>query len=235
MDKNSPIKAAISDIAVIKQTIEKSKINLQRLSGLFLCMGIVLVCTQILRRVAMLIAVNNRLPDIFLYILHLVPYITLTVLFIVFIKMRSGLKQTNNRYTLQLFDMWGIIMFAIPAVTIAISTTGLLLNRNNGIYLSVMSFISSITVMINYAAVITGMIFTGITINKRLLTIIGIILLLAVPLGILVYISRLSGEQNIIAGILGITSTLCGIARYVIFIFMGIYFKLQSGDKNGAV
>ncbi len=235
MDKSSPIQAAINDIAVIKQTIEKSKINLQRLSGMLLCMGIVPVFAQILRRAATLIAFNNRLPDIFLYILQLVPYITLAVLFIVFIRMRSGLKQTNNRYTLQLFDMWGIIMFAIPAVTIAISTTGLLLNRNNGNYLSVMSFISSITVMINYTAVITGMIFTGITINRKLLKIIGIILLLAMPLGILFYISRLSGEQNIIAGILGMTSTLCGIARYVIFIFMGIYFKLQSGVKNGTV
>ncbi len=235
MDKSSPIQAAINDIAVIKQTIEKSKINLQKLSGMFLCMGIVPVLAQILRRAASLIALNNRLPDIFLYAFQLVPYVTLAALFVVFIKMRSSLKQTNNPYTLQLFDMWGIIMFAVPAVTIAISTIGLLLNRNNGNYLSVMSFISSITVMINYTAVITGMIFTGITINRRLLTIIGIILLFAVPLGILFYISRLSGEQNIIAGILGMTSTICGIARYVIFIFIGIYFKLQSGVKNGTV
>lgn len=235
MSDKSSIQSAINNIAVIKQTIEKSKINLQRLSGLFLCMGIVPVLAQILRRVATLIAFNNRLPDIFFYILQLVPYITLAALFIVFIRMRLGLKQTNNPYTLQLFDMWGIIMFAVPAVTIAISTTGLLLNRNNGNYLSVMSFISSITVMINYTAVIAGMLFTGITINKKLLTIIGIILLLAVPLGILFYINGLSGEQNIIAGILGMTSTICSITRYVIFIFMGIYFKLQSGGKNGTV
>lgn len=234
MNKNSPIQAAINDIAVIKQTIEKSKINLQKLSGMFLCMGIVLVCVQILRRIAVFIAAN-RCPDIVLYTLQLVPHVTLIALFIVFIKTRFGLKQTNSSYTLQLFDMWGIIMFAIPAVTIAISTTGLLLNHNNGNYLSVMSFISSVEVMINYTAVITGMIFTGITINKKLLTIAGIVMLLAVPLGILFYISGLSGEQNIIAGILGMTATLCSIARYVIFIFMGVYFKLQSGGKNGNI
>ena len=119
MEQNEKVQKAISDIAVIKQTMGKSRVQMKRLSQIFLLYGIlqfVIVGGRILswlfwRNMDFYISLEH-----FLLILQL-SYVIIAVPYLIW---RNELKKIENNYTLYLYDIWGFALFIIPTIWLSL-------------------------------------------------------------------------------------------------------------------
>ena len=121
MGLNEQLQTAMEDLAVIKQTMTRSRLQMQRLAVLFFICGAV-----------QLLAVGGASawdwfspapewkinPVRFLWIYQFL----LLAIAVLFIFWRVGLKKTDNNFTLYLYDMWGYALFVIPLIWAVIFT-----------------------------------------------------------------------------------------------------------------
>lgn len=94
------IQSAIGDIAVIRQTLERSKYNLGRLSSLFLWYGGIMLLVNIFQSACRIFLVRSEMYTAVSAVYYL-KHIVLAILFVFFVKTRKSLKINNNVYTLQ--------------------------------------------------------------------------------------------------------------------------------------
>lgn len=121
MEPNEQLQTAMEDLTVIKQTMERSRVQMKRLAVLFFIYG----------GVQLLVVGGVGLwdwfrqtperyvnPIRFLWIYQFV-LLAIAALFIVW---RVGLKKTDNNLTLYLYDMWGYALFVIPLIWAVVFT-----------------------------------------------------------------------------------------------------------------
>lgn len=109
------VRSAIEDVALIKRIINRSEINMQRLGWLFLVYGIVTFAYAIIKAVFTIILTrfsSIQTVVIYNYVLQGVSLAVMITLFILFIIKRERIVRSESIYTMKLFDMWGIMMFA---------------------------------------------------------------------------------------------------------------------------
>ena len=231
------IKTAMEDIALIKRIINHAEINLHRLGWLFLVYGSATLAFQVLRTVlTSYTARTARLESVaaLSIILTAVSYAVSIALFILYMRKRRSIEKNENVYTMRLFDMWGVMLFA-PVVLSLIPMLIGLVAPSWGIVLW-----RAVLSCMKYGAVCICIFFTGHYIGSRFLKIVSVVLMILMILLFTCGIS-LSGtgmsENNYFSQLNGMISTRISIATYiqiVVYLVMGIYCIVkQRGSTHG--
>jgi len=235
------ISIAVQDVKIIKDMMQKSKFQLGMLSSLFLWYGLlnlsvflISLLGNIYPALRFTVIQSTRITPISTQItpFTVLHYLIFLILFVIFFKKRRIVKNSLNEYTLNLFDIWGFILFVIPAVSYLISWIFLALSWDQiGFGFLVTKDFSAIA----YASTMMGLLITGILLKNVLLKAASGALLLVYPLMPMLFGRFLFGRRIIsmeITDILSITSFQGRIGYFVdiiTIIALGIYFKQQAG------
>lgn len=115
MDQNDKLKRAMSDVAVIKETMQESRMQTKKLILLFFLYGL---GTLVFYGAFTILEVifegfDARLQSVVL--LYFTQYFYL-VLMIFFLVWRREVVKKESSSTLQLYDTWGFSLFLIPSI-----------------------------------------------------------------------------------------------------------------------
>ena len=172
------MKTAMEDIALIKRIISHAEINLRRLGWLFWVYGSAtlaflvfdIILTFFVTRTASLQSVAT-LSVILLFL----SYAVSITLFILFLCKRGSIGKTENVYTMKLFDLWGVMLFAPVALEFILLLIGLAAPSRNIVFgKTLLSFMK-------YGAICICVFFTGHYISSRTMKIIAAVLFILFP------------------------------------------------------
>ena len=172
------MKTALEDIALIKRIINHAEINLRRLGWLFLVYGLATlaflafdnVLSFYVARTASLQSVSNLS-----IILMALSYAVSIALFILFIFKRRRIEKNENVYTMKLFDLWGVMLFAPVALEIVLVLIGLAAPSRN------LVFGKTLLSFMKYGAISICVFFTGHYIGSRFMKMIAAVLFILFP------------------------------------------------------
>ena len=218
------------DIEIIKSTIEKSKVNLGSIAKLFIFFGVCSFITTVLGYLPRYFIDSDQFLAV--YIICLAVDLSLKLMLILlYAKHYRKFKNTNNIYTLQLFRTWGIVMFMIPIF----STCILLLSL--GLFQSSLRFtLLFLSTFIEVIAFIMAAAFTGIVLNKKVLSAVS---LCALPALLLLF--NFSGgfpdsasfdNAYPIFAYMSHQANVCEFMSLIGYIVMGIYLLPKKGTKK---
>ena len=172
------IKTAMEDIALIKRIINHAEINLHRLGWLFLVYGSVTLAFQVLQTVlTSYTARTARLESVaaLSIILTAVSYAVSIALFILYMRKRRSIEKNENVYTLRLFDMWGVMLFAPVVLGLVTRLIGLTVQSPNA------AIGNTVLSCMKYGAVCICIFFTGHYISSRTMKITAAVLSVLFP------------------------------------------------------
>ena len=173
------VKTAMEDIALIKRIINHAEINLRRLGWLFLVYGSAMLATLVFRIVLTLYSAHTaslQRTATLSIILSAVSYAVSIALFILFMRKRRSIEKFENVYTMKLYDMWGVMLFAPVALGAVLRLIGLTSPSSN------MALGTTILYCMKYGAICMCVFFTGHYISSRTMKIIAAVLFLLFPL-----------------------------------------------------
>ena len=131
------IKTAMEDIALIKRIIGHAEINLRRLGWLFLVYGSATLAFLVFENILTLyVAHTASLQSVaaLSIIMTVLSYAVSIALFILFIRKRRSIEQAENVYTMKLFDLWGVMLFAPVALELVLMLFGTVLPSRNIVF-----------------------------------------------------------------------------------------------------
>ena len=232
------IKTAMEDIALIKRIINHAEINLRRLGWLFLVYGSATFAFQLFQIVLTLYtARTSSLESVstLSIILTALSYAVSIVLFVLFIRKRRKIGKSENVYTMRLFDMWGVMLFA-PVVLSLIPMLIGLVAPSWGIVLW-----RAVLSCMKYGAVCICIFFTGHYIGSRTMkTVAAVLVVLFSALYIipLPYVAAVDANETTTAiqvyAYLNMKTNMISILLPFVYIGMGIFsMKKQRGSVYG--
>ena len=232
------IKTAMEDIALIKRIINHAEINLHRLGWLFLVYGSVTLAFQVLQTVlTSYTARTARLESVaaLSIILTAVSYAVNIALFILYMRKRRSIEKNENVYTMRLFDMWGIMLFAPVALGAVVLLIGLAAPSLN------IALWNTLLSCMKYGAICMCVFFTGHYISSRTMKIIAAVLFLLFPLLFLLPLPCVDAlDYNTITKPIEVYAYYCAKTSMVslllpfVYIGMGIFsLKKQRGSVYG--
>ncbi len=172
------VKTAMEDIALIRRIISHAEINLRRLGWLFLVYGSATlafllfdnILTIFVTRTSSLQSAANL--SIALAVLS---YVVSIALFILFMLKRRRIKTAENVYTMKLFDLWGVMLFAPVALElITLSLRLAVPSWNAALGKTILSYMQ-------FGAVCICVFFTGHYISSRTMKIFTAVLSVLFP------------------------------------------------------
>jgi len=229
MDQNEKVKSAISDIAIIKQTIGKSRVQMKRLSQVFFLYGV----TQFIWVAAFWIT-NFLIRDFnipfftFILMMNLLDI----AIFVFYYIWRRELKKTDNNYTLYAYDTWGFALFLIPMIWSVTLILFLLFPSfvTEGITYTMMMFYGLAEQMLFFLAV--GV--TGFLLNCEDWKILSIVFVCAYFLSFILFggipdLPWTIGAASLIGQLISVQAFWAMICP-LIAIAMGFYFKIRNKE-----
>ena len=232
------VKTAIEDIALIKRIINHAEINLRRLGWLFLVYGSAILAFLAFDSIlSFVVARTSTLQSSagLSIILMTLSYAVSIALFVLFVRKRRNIRQSENVYTMKLFDLWGVMLFAPVAIEIVLVLIGLAVPSRNIVFgKTLLSFMK-------YGAICICVFFTGHYIGSRTMKIIAAVLLILFPVLFLIPFPFFDGaELNETADMLRVyayfnaKNNLISLLLPFVYIGMGIYsMKKQRGSVYG--
>jgi hypothetical protein len=232
------VKTAIEDIALIKRIINHAEINLRRLGWLFLVYGSAILAFLAFDSIlSFVVARTSSLQSSasLSIILMILSYAVSIALFVLFVRKRRNIRQSENVYTMKLFDLWGVMLFAPVAIEIVLVLIGLAVPSRNIVFgKTLLSFMK-------YGAICICVFFTGHYIGSRTMKIIAAVLLILFPVLFLIPFPFFDGaELNETADMLRVyayfnaKNNLISLLLPFVYIGMGIYsMKKQRGSVYG--
>jgi len=232
------VKTAIEDIALIKRIINHAEINLRRLGWLFLVYGSAILAFLAFDSIlSFVVARTSSLQSSagLSIILMTLSYAVSIALFVLFVRKRRNIRQSENVYTMKLFDLWGVMLFAPVAIEIVLVLIGLAVPSRNIVFgKTLLSFMK-------YGAICICVFFTGHYIGSRTMMIIAAVLLILFPVLFLIPFPFFDGaELNETADMLRVyayfnaKNNLISLLLPFVYIGMGIYsMKKQRGSVYG--
>ena len=172
------VKTAMEDIALIKHIVNHSEINLRRLGWLFLVYGCATlaflafdnILTFFTARTASLQSTANLS-----IVLMALSYAVSIALFVLFVRKRRSIKKSENVYTMKLFDLWGVMLFAPVTLELVLLLAGLAVPSRNIVFgKTLLSFMK-------YGAICICVFFTGHYISSRTMKIVAAVLFVLFP------------------------------------------------------
>ena len=177
------VKTAMEDIALIKRIVNHSEINLRRLGWLFLVYGSVTLAFLVFDNIlSFYVARTSSLQSAanLSIILMVLSYAVSITLFILFIRKRRRIEKTENVYTMKLFDLWGVMLFAPVALGLLLLLISLVSPSRNIVFgKTLLSFMK-------YGALCICVFFTGHYIGSRTMKIVAAALFILFPVLFLV-------------------------------------------------
>ena len=172
------VKTAMEDIALIKRIINHAEINLRRLGWLFLMFGSATLAFLVFQNLLTLFAARTAgLSTVatLSYVLTALSYAVSITLFVLFIRKRRSIEKAENVYTMKLFDMWGVMLFAPIAMELIMLLIGLAAPSWNIVMgKALISFMK-------YGAICICVFFTGHYISSRIMKFIAAVLFILFP------------------------------------------------------
>ncbi len=187
---------AMSDISLIRQTMDKSRVQMRRLSNLFFLYGGI----QLFLVGGYLIwdfffsSPNGELTESyylkqkmiiwgFLWAYHLVYF----VIAIFWLLWRRELKKTDNNYTLYVYDSWGLALFAMPIFWILCMAISPMLVETE-----LLQAMMTLLWLVEQIMFFIGLAMTGFFLNSEDWKILSVIFLIAYMIS-LIWVSGSSG------------------------------------------
>ncbi len=177
------VKTAMEDIALIKRIINHTEINLRRLGWLFLVFGsatLAFLVFDIILSFFVSRTATLQSSATLSVILAILSYVVSIALFILFIRKRRSIEQAENVYTMKLFDLWGVMLFAPVALELILMLFGTVLPSRNIV------FGKTLLTFMKYGAICICVFFTGHYIGSRIMKIIAAVLSVLFPVLFLV-------------------------------------------------
>jgi hypothetical protein len=179
---NQELESCKRDIAVIKSTIERSKINLKSIALLFVLYGGLYLAEYLFGCGGAWLVGRFVSYEAYLAFNTVYKYVALaaTVVFLIYyIRNYLKLRQNSNSHTLQLYLFWGIILFGLPLINKAVTLTydtlvALLGNDFPGA--SIHTVVFAILPVIRLFSLPFALITTGFMQEKRSIVILGVCL-----------------------------------------------------------
>ena len=172
------VKTAMEDIALIKRIINHAEINLHRLGWLFLVYGSATLAFLVFQIVLTFYTARTaglQRTAALSWILTVLSYAVSITLFILFMRKRGSIKKTENVYTMKLFDMWGVMLFAPAALEMILVLIGLAAPSWN------MAVLKTLLSCMKFGAICICVFFTGHYISSRAMKVIAAVLLILFP------------------------------------------------------
>ena len=226
------VKTAMEDIALIKRIINHAEINLRRLGWLFLVYGSAMLAFLVFDNVLSFCVARTaglQSASSLSIILMVLSYAVSIALFILFVRKRRSIEQSENVYTMKLFDLWGVMLFAPVAVDLILVLIGLAVPSRNIVFgKTLLSFMK-------YGAICICVFYTGHYISSRAMKIIAAVLLILFPVLFLVPFPFFDGaDLNETYGYFNAKTGLISLLLPFVYIGMGIYsLKKQRGSVYG--
>ena len=172
------VKTAMEDIALIKRIISHAEINMRRLGWLFLVYGSAtlafLLFDNILTFFVARTASTQSVASLSI-ILMILSYVVSIVLFVLFMRKRRSIEKDENVYTMKLFDLWGVMLFAPVVLKLILLFFGLAVSSWNAVLgNTILSFMQ-------FGAICICVFFTGHYISSRTMKIFAAVLSVLFP------------------------------------------------------
>ena len=233
------VKTAMEDIALIKRIINHSEINLRRLGWLFLVYGSATLAFLVFQIV--LTSYAARTSDLqrvttLSWILTALSYAVSIALFVLFMRKRRSIEKSENVYTMKLFDMWGVMLFAPVVLGFIQTLIGLAVPSSSN-----MAFGKTLLSCMKFGAICICIFFTGHYINSRAMKIIASVLSVLFPVLFLIQIpfwdsmdlNQITRAVQVYA-YLSAKINLISLILPFVYIGMGIFsMKKQRGSVYG--
>ena len=228
----------MEDIALIKRIINHAEINLRRLGWLFLVYGSAMLAFLVFDNVLSFCVARTaglQSASSLSIILMVLSYAVSIALFILFVRKRRSIEQSENVYTMKLFDLWGVMLFAPVALELILVLVGLAAPSRNIVFgKTLLSFMK-------YGAICICVFFTGHYISSRTMKIVAAVLFILFPVLFLVPFPFFDGvDLNETADVLRVyayfnaKTGLISLLLPFVYIGMGIYSrKKQRGSVYG--
>ena len=232
------VKTAVEDIALIKRIINHAEINLRRLGWLFLVYGSATFTFLIFRIfLTFFVARSSSLQSVatLSYILTALSYAVSITLFVLFMRKRRNIQRTENLYTMKLFDLWGVMLFAPVAMEFIQLLIGLAVPSWH------MVFGKALLSFMKFGAVCICVFFTGHYISSRTMKIIAAVLLVLFPALFLIPFPALGtvdldGITNVsqLSAYFNVKTNAISLLLPFVYIGMGVFsLKKQRGSIYG--
>lgn len=233
LQKEEQVREALDSIAVIKEMLSRSTVNMHRLGVLFLVYGAVTLVSSFLTTALMVILTAVASVSVLGIISHCINGLSIAVtigLFVMFMHNRKKMIRTENSYTMKLYDMWGIVLFGSFVLSAIISFAAVGMSQSGimaGAVLNIMK----------YTAVCMCIFFTGHQIESKVLKAVSIIMLCVLPMLFAFDISAVAGSAEITSMLdaysyLAARAGIANILTLVVYIVMGIFFIIKSRNNS---
>lgn len=232
------VKTAMEDIALIKRIVNHAEINLSRLGWLFLVYGLTtlgfLAIDNILSFVAARTAGVQSAADLSIILMAL-SYVVSIALFVLFIMKRRSIEKTESVYTMKLFDLWGVMLFAPVVLEILLILAALAVPSRNIV------FGKTLVHFMKYGAVCICVFFTGHYTGSRAMKIIAAVLFILFPVLFLIPVPFFDGaglyetaDLFRVYAYFNAKNNLISLLIPFVYIGMGIYsMRKQRGSVYG--
>ena len=230
------IKTAMEDIALIKRIINHTEINLRRLGWLFLVYGSATLAFLVFKIVlTFYTARTSRLENVatLSMIMTGLSYVVSIVLFVLFIRKRREIGKSENVYTMRLFDMWGVMLFAPVVLDLITQLIGLAVPSSNP------AIGNTVLSCMKYGAVCICIFFTGHYISSPVMKIVAAGLFILFPVLFLIPSFGTVDPDEITTAIqvysyMNTKTNIISLLLPFVYIGMGIfYMKKQRGSVYG--
>ena len=232
------VKTAMEDIALIKRIINHAEINLHRLGWLFLIYGSAMLAFHVLQIILTLYTAHtSSLQNVanLSIVLQVLSYAVSITLFVLFMRKRRSIEKSENVYTMKLFDMWGVMLFAPVVLEIIPMLVALIAPSLN------MAIWNSLISCMKYGAICICIFFTGHYISSRIMKIIAAVLFVLFPVLFLIPFPFFDGVGlNETTDVLRVyayfnaKNSLISLLLPFVYIGMGIFsMKKQRGSVYG--
>lgn len=233
MQREEQVQNALDSIAVIKQMLNRSTVNVHKLGVLFLIYGAVTLASSFLTTALMVVltaVANISTVNIVSQCINGLSIAVTIGLFVMFLKNRKKMIRTENSYTMKLYDMWGIVLFGSFVLSAIISFAAVSMSQGGimaGAVLNIMK----------YTAVCMCIFFTGHQIENKVLKVVSIVMLCVLPMLFAFDLSPITGSTEITSildaySYLAARAGLANILTLVVYIVMGIYFIIRDRDNR---
>ena len=172
------VKNAMDDIALIKRIINHAEINLRRLGWLFLVYGSATLAFLLFDNILTFYTARSgsiqRAANLSIILMFLSYAVSIT-LFVLFIRKRRRIVKSENVYTMKLFDLWGIMLFAPAVLELILVLTNLAAPSRS------LAFGKTLLRFMTYGALCICIFFTGHYISSRAMKFIAAVLCILFP------------------------------------------------------
>ena len=232
------VKTAMEDIALIKRIINHAEINLRRLGWLFLVYGSATLAFLVFENILTLyVAHTASLQSVaaLSIIMTVLSYAVSIALFILFIRKRRNIRKPENVYTMKLFDLWGIMLFAPVALELILLLISLAAPSRNIV------FGKTLISFMKYGAICICVFFTGHYISSHTMKVIAAALFILFPVLFLIPFPFFDGvEMNETTDVLRVyayfnaKTGIISLLLPFVYIGLGIFsLKKQKGSIYG--